>query len=132
MRNRRGVGDLSNANASGLDRADRAFAAGAGALHTHFTLVHALGHGDTGGVLRDHRRGESGRLAAALESGLACRAPGNDSAARIRDGDLSIVERAADERDAGGNGLAGTLLGDGLALGGSALGPLATVWVWPE
>ena len=52
MRNRRGVGNLRDANASGLNRANRALTAGAGALHANFALVHALGDRNARRLLR--------------------------------------------------------------------------------
>ena len=118
MRNGRVIGNHGNANASSLDRTDGAFAAGACTLHSHFALVHALGNSRTGGVLSNHSGGERGGLARTLEASLTSRAPGNHSAASVSDRDLSVVESAADERNAGRNGLARTLLRNGLAFSG--------------
>ena len=115
MRNGSRISDLSDANASGLNRANRALAASAGALHAHFALVHALGNRRTGRILGDHRRGERGGLAGTLEASLTSGAPGDHAATSVSDRDLRVVERAADERDASGNRLAGTLLSSDFA-----------------
>ena len=115
MGNRRGVRDLGYADACGLDGADGALAAGARSLHADFALVHALRDRDAGRVLRDHRGGKRGGLAAALEARLAGRAPGDHAAARVGDRNLRVVESGADKRDSRGNRLT-ALLGLGLAL----------------
>ena len=117
MRNRRSVGNLRDTNTGGLDGADRALAAGTGALHTNFALVHALGNRDARRILSDHRRRERGGLAGTLEARLAGRAPADHAATGVRNRDLRVVERRTNECDSGRNRLAALLGLDGLAFG---------------
>ena len=85
--------------------------------------MHALRDRDAGRVLRDHRGGKRGGLAAALEAGLAGRTPGDHASARVGDRHLRVVERGTDERDARRDRLAGLgLLRGGITLGGGRVG----------
>ena len=118
MGNGRAVGDHRDTNAGGLDGTHGRLTTSASTLHAHFAFGHALGIRRAGGILRDHRRGKRRALAAALETGLAGRAPGNHTTAGIRNRHLRVVESGTDEGNSRRNRLARTpLLGSRLAFG---------------
>src|ERR671920_1576749 len=79
------VGDGADLEAGGLEGTDRGLAAGAGTLHEHVDLLHAVLGGLAGGVLRGHLGGERRRLARALETDVAGRSPRDHRAGRVRD-----------------------------------------------
>src|SRR5262249_1453538 len=70
--------------------------AGAGALHEHVDLAHAVLGRLAGGVLGGHLRGERRGLAGALEADMAGGGPRDHGAGRVRDGDDRGVAPAPD------------------------------------
>src|SRR2546429_5628115 len=96
VRLRRDVGDLPALQAHGLERTDRGLPAGAGALHEHVDLAHAVLHRPARGGLGGQLRGERGGLTGALEADLAGRGPGDDGPGGVGDRDDGVVERALD------------------------------------
>src|SRR5262245_46082271 len=133
VRQRGHVLDGAHVEARGLERADGAFAARAGALDLHLELAHA----ELGGLLRARLggllRGERRRLARPLVADRARRGPAQGLPARVGDRDDGVVEARLDVADGAGHELlrlAGPLLGGGLlgALRGlRALGGLGGV-----
>src|SRR3954452_10161032 len=94
--NRGYVADGADLEADGLQRADRGLAAGAGTLHEHVDLAHAVLLRATGGRLGGHLRGERRRLAGALEADLPGAGPSDHVAQGVGDRDDRVVERAFD------------------------------------
>src|SRR5215207_9851716 len=92
------VGDGADLEAGGLEGTDRSLPAGAGALHEHVDLLHAVLGCLAGGALGGHLRGEWRRLARALETDVACRGPRDHRTGRVRDGHDGVVEGALDVR----------------------------------
>src|SRR5918994_3418207 len=92
------VGDGADLEAGGLEGTDRGLPAGAGALHEHVDLLHAVLGGLAGGALGGHLRGEGRGLARALEADVAGRGPRDHAAGRVRDRHDRVVERALDVR----------------------------------
>src|SRR6187431_1206170 len=91
--------DAEDLEAGGLERADRRLASGAGALHEHLDLLHAVvvdrvARARVGG----HLGGERRRLARALEADRAGRLPGDDVPLLVGEGDDRVVERRLDVR----------------------------------
>src|SRR3954454_23290047 len=116
------VGDGADLEAGGLEGTDRGLPAGAGALHEHVDLLHAVLGGLAGGVLRGHLRGERRGLAGALEADVARGRPSDHGTRRVGDRDDGVVERALDVGVARGDVLlllAADLLGSGLLTGTS-------------
>src|SRR6266540_3415723 len=108
--------DGADLEADGTQRTDRGLAAGAGTLHEHVDLAHAVLHRPPAGGLGGHLGGVRRRLARALEADGAGRGPRDHRARRVGDGDDRVVERALDVRVAGGHVLlllAAHLLGAG-------------------
>src|SRR5918994_7298062 len=92
------VGDGADLEAGGLEGTDRGLPAGAGALHEHVDLLHAVLGGLAGCALGGHLCGERRRLARALETDVACGGPRDHRAVRVRDGHDGVVEGALDVR----------------------------------
>src|SRR3954452_25061010 len=90
------VGDRADLQADRLKRPDRGLAAGAGTLHEHVDLAHAVLLRAASGGLGRHLRGERRRLAGALEAHLAGARPGDHVAHGVGDRDDRVVERALD------------------------------------
>ncbi len=74
----RDVANAEHLEASGLERADRGLAAGAGALHENFDLLETLVDALASSGVSGHLRGERGRLTRTLEAGTTSGLPGND------------------------------------------------------
>src|SRR4051794_972267 len=81
-----------------LQAPDGGLAAGAGTLHEHVDLAHAVLLRATCGRLGRHLRRERRRLAGALEAHLAGARPGDHVAHGVGDRDDRVVERALDVR----------------------------------
>src|SRR3954454_21127154 len=96
VRNWGDVGDRADLQADRLQRPDGGLAAGAGTLHEHVDLAHAVLLRAAGSGLGCHLRGERCRLARALEAHLAGARPGDHVAQRVGDRDDRVVERALD------------------------------------
>src|SRR5437773_700602 len=96
VRDGRDVGDGADLEACGLQRADCGLAAGARPAHEHLDRAHAVLQRPLGGRLGGLLRGKWRRLAAALEALRSGRAPGDDVAVDVGDGDDRVVERALD------------------------------------
>src|SRR5690348_17192934 len=96
VRNGRDVGDRAHLEAGGLQGADRGLATGARPAHEDLDRAHAVLQRLLGGRLGGLLRGKRGRLAAALEALRTGRAPGDDVAVDVGDGDDRVVERALD------------------------------------
>src|SRR3954466_11290145 len=90
--------DGADLEADRTQRTDRGLTAGAGTLHEHVDLAHAVLHRPASGGLGGHLRGERGRLAGALETHLAGRGPGDDRTGRVGDRHDGVVEGALDVR----------------------------------
>src|SRR5919107_1880689 len=90
------VGDGADLEAGCLQRTDRGLPAGAGPLHEHVDLLHAVLGGLAGGVLGGHLRRERRGLARALEADVACGRPRDHGAVGVGDRDDRVVERALD------------------------------------
>src|SRR3954468_7402401 len=82
--------------ADSLQAPDGGLTAGAGTLHEHVDLAHAVLLRATRGRLGGHLRGERRRLPGALEAHLAGARPGDHVAQRVGDRDDRVVERALD------------------------------------
>src|SRR5262245_16995140 len=98
VRLRRDVGDDSDLQARGGQRADGGLAARTRALDEDVDLTHAVLHGPARGGLGGQLRGERSRLTGALEAHLAGGGPGDHSTGRVRDGHDGVVEGALDVR----------------------------------
>src|SRR3954453_10045374 len=96
VRNWSHVLDGADLEADRLQAPDGGLAAGAGTLHEHVDLAHAVLLGAARGGLGGHLRGERRRLAGALEPHLAGARPGDHVAQRVGDRDDRVVERALD------------------------------------
>src|SRR5207302_11318919 len=96
VRNRSDIGDRADLQPDRLQRPDGGLAAGAGTLHEHVDLAHAVLLRAACGGLGRHLRGERRRLARALEAHLAGARPGDDVAHGIRDRHDGVVEGALD------------------------------------
>src|SRR3954447_6159621 len=96
VRNWSHVLDGADLEADRLQAPDGGLTAGAGTLHEHVDLTHAVLLRATRGRLGGHLRGERRRLARALEAHLAGARPGDHVAQRVRDRDDRVVERALD------------------------------------
>src|SRR3954454_7255060 len=92
------VGDGADLEAGGLEGTDRGLPAGAGALHEHVDLLHAVLGGLAGGALGGHLRGERSGLTRALEAHVTTRRPRDHGTGRVRDRDDGVVEGALDVR----------------------------------
>src|SRR4051812_17428379 len=77
VRNGGHVLDLTDLEAGRLQAADGGLAAGAGTLHEHVDLAHAVLHRLAGGVLGSHLGGERGGLAGSLEPDVPGAGPGD-------------------------------------------------------
>src|SRR5688500_16555155 len=121
VRLRGDVGDRADLEAGCLQRTDRGLPAGAGALHEHVDLLHAVLGGLAGGVLGGHLRRERSGLARALETDVACGGPRDHGTGRVGDRDDRVVERALDVGLAHGDVLL-LLAADLLGPGGAAAG----------
>src|SRR5262249_35691361 len=111
--------DGAHLQAGRLQRPDRGFPAGAGALHEHVDLAHAVFHGPARGGLRGHLRRVRRRLARSLEAHLPGGGPGDHVADGVGDRDDRVVEGAPDVSVPVGDVLAflaAHLLGAGTAL----------------
>src|ERR687894_824731 len=98
VRNRGDVGDRTDLEADGAERADRGLAARARALDEDIDALHAVLHRPPTGRLGGHLGGVRSRLARALEPDRAGRGPRDDRASRVGDRDDGVVERALDVR----------------------------------
>src|SRR2546423_262891 len=96
VRLRGDVGDRADLEAGGLQRTDRGLPAGAGALHEHVDLLHAVLGGLARGVLGGHLRRERRGLARALETDVAGGGPRDHGTGGVGDRDDRVVERALD------------------------------------
>src|SRR3989449_5708742 len=96
VRDGRDVGDGAHLEARGLQGADRSLAAGARPADEDLDRPHAVLQRLLGGRLGGLLRGKGGRLAAALEALGPGRAPRDDVAVDVGDGDDGVVERALD------------------------------------
>src|SRR5689334_10516836 len=92
VRNRRDVADRLHFETDRLQRADRRFAARAGALDADVERAHADRLGGIAGVERRLRRGERRPLARPLEADATGARPRDDVAFRVGDGHDSVVE----------------------------------------
>src|SRR3954470_23363541 len=92
------VGDGADLEAGGLEGTDRGLPAGAGALHEHVDLLHAVLGGLAGRALGRHLGGERRRLARALETDVAGGGPRDHRTVRVGDRHDGVVEGALDER----------------------------------
>src|SRR3954467_2401273 len=92
----RHVLDGADLEADSLQAPDGGLTAGAGTLHEHVDLAHAVLLRSTRGRLGGHLRGERRRLPGALEAHLAGARPGDHVAQRVGDRDDRVVERALD------------------------------------
>src|SRR4051794_19763212 len=90
--------DGADLEADSLQGTNGGLAAGAGTLHEHVDLAHAVLLRAAGSRLGSHLRGERRRLAGALEPHLAGARPGDHVAHRVGDRDDRVVERALDVR----------------------------------
>src|SRR5918993_4579984 len=90
--------DAGDLDPGALQRADGRLAAGAGALHLHVDLAHAVLHRAAGGLLGGHLGGERRALLRALEADVAGRGPGEDVPLLVGDRDDRVVEGALDVR----------------------------------
>src|SRR3954470_1159018 len=114
------VGDGADLEAGGLEGTDRGLPAGAGTLHEHVDLLHAVLGRLAGGALGGHLRGERRGLARALETDVAGGGPRDDGTVRIGDRHDGVVEGALDVRVAHRDVLlllATDLLGSGAGAG---------------
>ena len=116
VRHGRDVGDGSDLEAHGAQRADRGLTARARALDEHVDALHAVLHGATASGLGCHLGGEGGRLAGALEADGAGGGPGDHCPIGISDRDDRVVEGALDVSLSGEDVL--LLLAAHLGLGG--------------
>src|SRR5918997_3367855 len=98
VRLRGDVGDRADLEAGGLQRTDRGLPAGAGTLHEHVDLLHAVLGGLAGGVLGGHLGGERRGLARALETDVAGGGPRDHRTGRVGDRHDRVVEGALDVR----------------------------------
>src|SRR5215467_44043 len=96
MGDRRNVLNRAHLQAGRLQRPDGGLPAGAGTLHEHVDLPHAVLHGAARGGLRRHLRGVRRRLTGSLEPHLAGGGPGDDVADGIGDRHDRVVEGAPD------------------------------------
>src|SRR5215212_7011785 len=75
--------DGADLEADRTQRTDRGLTAGAGTLHEHVDLAHAVLHRPAPGSLGGHLRGERGGLARTLEADGARGCPRDDRAGRV-------------------------------------------------
>src|SRR5690606_32457359 len=105
VRQRRHVGNTGDLDAQGIERTDRGFTTGAGALDLDVERLDAVFHRRAASLLGSHLSRERGRFARALEACAASRCPGQGVALTVGDGDDRVVERSVDVRNAVGNAL---------------------------
>src|SRR5580658_9943895 len=117
MRDRGDVADGGDGHARGLQRAQRALAAGAGTGDVHLQGAHAVLGRLLAGVLRGHLGRVRRRLARALEAHRPGARPRDGVALRVGDGDRGVVERGVHVRHARGDVLALALFDAGRFLG---------------
>src|SRR3712207_5138028 len=90
--------DLTDLEAGRLQAPDGGLAAGAGTLHEHVDLAHAVFHRLAGGVLRRHLGREGRGLAGALEPDVPGAGPRDHGPVGVADRHDRVVERALDVR----------------------------------
>src|SRR5215211_6123653 len=98
VRDRGDVLDADDLDAGVLDGADGGLTTGAGALHHHVDLAHAVLHGASRRGLRRELRGERRALAGTLEPHVARRGPRDGVPRLVGEGDDRVVERRLDVR----------------------------------
>ena len=100
MRDGGHVFDHGDLQAGGLQRTDRGFTAGTGALDHHVHKLEAVVEGRLRSGLGSHLSGERSGLLVSAEAHAAGGSPGQGAAVGIGDGDDGVIERRLDVRHA--------------------------------